>query len=188
MISNEEKGIILDFVFRDQDTLGMALVAGGVYDEIRKKIIVSFSELLENEIKKFLGNEWLIDNTFKKNPLARYVCFGVRKKKWGERYGICIEAQGTGAREFIIGIWKIPEAPQINELKELLDKEWRRGNSNDFWVWYRKVDERYKNWDDEHVLFEMYFKNEEYINYFKEELLKIKEMVSDLIDKVVGSP
>ncbi|HHW43584.1 MAG TPA: hypothetical protein GXX25_07210 [Desulfotomaculum sp.] len=187
MISKEEKEIILDFVFKDQDTLRMVLVAGAVYDEIRKKIIVSFSELLENEIKKFLDNKWLIDNILKERPLERYACFGVRKKEWGERYGIYIEAQGTGAKEFIIGILKKPEAPQINELKELLDNKCGQGNSHEWWVWYRKVDEHYKSWDDEHVLVEMYFKNEEHINYFKEEILKIKELASDLIDKAVRS-
>ena len=75
-------------------------------------------------------------------------------------------------------------------MKEFLDKKWGWGwgRSSEWWVWYRKVGEHYKSWDDEHVLIEMYFKNEEYINYFKEEILKIKELASDLIDKEVGSP
>lgn len=186
MISMGTKDVILDFVLEREENLRMALLLGSVYDDLRIKIIAAFAEDLGKELKKSLGQGWTVDVApLMREPLARFTGFSVAKTTWSDRYGIWVEAQKQGAREFVMGVWKKPEANGIDDLKDLLDQHYGYGKSNQYWVWWQYVEDRYRNWDDEEVLTEMWFQRRSVIDYFRERIMKIGDLAAPHIDKAM---
>lgn len=183
MISSEEKKVVLDFVLEKEENLKTALLIGSLYDDLRIKIISAFEEALTKELKKKLDNDWVIEGF--QNPLESYARYSINKKSWNNKYRIAIEAQKSGAREFIIGVQKKPDAGEIDGLKTMLDEKIGNGKSTQWWPWYRYVDERYRNWDDKEVLFEMWFQRNSVVEHFKNQILKIKDLAASYIDKAV---
>lgn len=185
MISREAKEVVLDFVLGKEENLKTALLIGSVYDDLRIKIISAFGETLEKELRNHLDIEWVIDFALFEEPLKKWVGFSINKKSWGDKYGIAIEAQKSGPREFVIGVWKKQDAREIEDLKTLLDEKIGNGSSSRVWPWYRYVDERYRNWDDKEVLFEMWFRRDSVVEYFKNQTLMIKDLATSYIDKAI---
>lgn len=75
------------------------------------------------------------------------------------------------------------DAEHIGDLKEKLDEKCMCGKFNNYWVWWRYVDDKYKDWDREDVLLELWFRKETVVEYFAGELLKIKGLAAPLIDQ-----
>ena len=185
MITKETKEVVLDFALGKEENLKIALLVSSIYDDLRRKIISDFVEALEKELKSSLDDEWVVDFSYFENPLNKCVGFSISKRSWEKKYEIGIEAQRSGPGEFLIGVWKKQDAKQLDGLKSLLDEKIGYGKSNQGWMWYRPVDEHYKNWDDREVLFEMWFQRGSVVEYFKNQILMIKDLAASYIDKAI---
>ncbi|MGI6285918.1 hypothetical protein SEF58_08880 [Neomoorella humiferrea] len=70
-------------------------------------------------------------------------------------------------------------------LKVCLMKKIGNGKSNQVWMWWRPVDERYRNWDDRDVLFDMWFQRDSVVEYFKNQILMIKDLAASYIEQAI---
>jgi hypothetical protein len=139
-------------------------------------------------MKEQLDNQWIVINQLKENPFDRYKGFFVAKKGWRDNYEIGISSERYGARGFIIGVKKNEKSQPIDggKLKSLIDDKYKPGSASPLWEWYQWIEYIYGNWDNEEILIKMY-KKDEAVNYFKEHILRIKEIVEPVVDEVVKS-
>jgi hypothetical protein len=184
MGSAGEREIILKYVFQDGDNLRIALQIGSAFDDIRKKIIGDFLGELEKALRASLDDEWVINNALREDIFGRYKPLGISKKSWGGDYSIKFEAQNYFARRFYMGVSKDNKIPPIDggKLKKMLDEKYRPGLASDTWEWYVYLEGDFLNWDNEAVLMQMY-KKDEAVSYLTQNILKIKDVSSPVIDE-----
>jgi len=187
MTSRDERTLIVDFAFRNENNLKIALKVGSAFNEIRRRIITNFLKDLEIALK--LDNEWEIMNNFNKSKLNDCTFF-IAKKVWGKKYQIGIHGK-SGATDFIFGICKNPNIAEhlgSEKLKEL-DIRYGPGRISEWWAWYKSVDEPYRNWDNEEVLMNMFEKEQRdiVVSRFRDYIWGIKEIALEAIDEAVKS-
>lgn len=147
---------------------------------------MDFLDELENNLTKYLTDAWEIKNKLKEDIFEKWKRFYIAKKEWKENYSIGIGPEYRQAKGYIIGVKKQPESEpfQGGKLTTLLNENYRQGKCSKKWEWQQWLDSPYLNWDNEEALIKMYRKDEA-VNYFKENFLRIKEIVSPLIDEKV---
>lgn len=189
-IMNEgEKNLIINYVLERRDYLEISIKIWTNFDEIRKRVIISFLEMLEKDLRESLDrSEWIVKNELKENVFERWKRFYIAKREWKDNYFIGISPEQNQARRFLVGVQKKPDLKPIQEgkLKAALDNVYWRGIANEYYEWYGWLDHPYSSWDNEEVLLKMYEKNEA-VSYFKGLLLKMKEISSPMIDEAIKS-
>lgn len=189
MVDKEAKEVVLEYVLGKAENLKTALLVCSAYEDLKKVIITAFAQDLKRELENALGAGWKVDfSPLFSKPLEKWTGFSIGKKSWDERYGIGIEAQRPGPRDFLIGVWKKREASPIPELKAALDDKVSYGKSNDWWVWYQRVSRDYENWDSGTTLLSMWCQRESVVAYFRNEIMAIKEVSETYIDRAIPSP
>jgi len=190
MVSKGEIELIVDYALENESNLEIALKIAFAFNEIRKKIIIDFLDALENALRESLDNEWTIQNNLKKDVFAKWKGCYIAKKKWQDICLIGIESDSSDAKNFFVTVRKnkeqIPEAIGGGKLKNLLDKEYRPGSGGEQWIYWKYFEGIYRNWDEE-VLIKMSFKKDEIVRYFKEQILRIKDIATPVIDEAVKS-
>lgn len=187
MVSKGEEELIIDYALQNEDNLKIIISIMNSFDKIREKIIVPFLEAFEKTLQESLNDKWLIKNELKENLFELYKGFYIFRNDWKGDYSIGFSCERRLARGFIIGVAKNDKIEPIGggKLKEVLDENYIKGLASKNWEWYRWLEPPYLNWDNEDVLIKMLFKKEEAVNYFREHLLRIKEIASPLIDEAV---
>lgn len=189
-MANKEKELIASYVLQNEGNLEVALKIAFAFDEIRKKIILDFLEALEKDLSKSLDHKWVIKNDLKENVFDHWRGLYITKNEWREDllYRIGFASEKYGARGFIIGVTKKQESQPIEggKLNKLLGEKYKPGLASSHWEWYQWVEGNYGNWDNEEVLIKMYQKQET-VSYFKEQILRIKEIAEPIIDEAVKS-
>jgi len=189
MVDKEAKQVVLEYVLGREENLKTALLVCSAYEDLKKTIISAFAEDLKRELEGALSAGWVVDfSPLINQPLDRWTGFSIWKETWGTRYGIGVEAQRSGARDFIIGVYKRKEERHIPDLKTALDDKVTYGKSNDWWVWWQWVSDHYRNWDSETTLVDMWCQRESVVTYFRDQIMAIKEVSETYIDRAIAGP
>lgn len=185
MINKGESKVIIDYAFKDVENLKIALKVGYAFTEIKEGIINDFLDALESALKPDLDNDkWEIKKNIHKAG------FYITKRQWQGKYAIAFQSERSGLREFTIGVVKDhPKTVRIDaeKLKNLLDKEFNRpAKQSNWWEWRQWIDDPYQNWDNEQTLIEMKFQKNKVVSYFREYILRIKNIAEPVIDEAVS--
>jgi hypothetical protein len=186
MSDNLVQDTIIDYVLQNERDLKIALNIIYSSNFIKEKIVLKFLEALETKLRsdKIIDQNWIFK--ISENVFANYFNITLTKDDWENRgYYICLEAQSTGLKNFIIGITKKVDCMPIEngKLKKLLDQACGYGNNSNHWEWYQYVPS-YRDWDNNEILFKLYKdKGAEPITLLASIILKIKEVAMPIIDR-----
>jgi len=152
------------------------------FAEIKKNIIISFSDKLYEEMNKKLPS-YTINSTLKKSYLKHGSELTVSKKNWS--FLIRINNQESNNLFFLIGI-----SPKLIERSEVIDniihtemtKNYKQGLKNSWWIHCSNLD-KFERWTQPEILAILHENPQEAIDYFVEEFGKILAIVEPLIDK-----
>ncbi|NOH17265.1 hypothetical protein [Clostridium cochlearium] len=182
-MDNEKKNLIVEYALANKENLLLFSQIAKAFDDVIEKLVKSFSEELENELTLILGNDWIIHNDIKNDVFGK-TGFSISKKKWNEFYSIGFYAENRGLRNFDFYVWRdIDIIKSPNKLiNQLINENYKKGNVYKKGDWWQYIDEPYRNWTDEKAIIKLY-EQSEMVKYFKEQFLKLKDIVEPIIDK-----
>jgi len=182
-MKNEKWNLIAEHALLNEDNLLLSLEMFEAFEEVMNRLISEFLKELEIELLSRLGSEWTIENQFEDNTFKKWT-FGIQKKEWQGNYIISIWPENGKLRNFTFYTWRaeaIFKSP-ITEVTKMLNENYRKGKTYQLNDWYQSVDKDYLNWMDADTLRRLYHKKE-FVAYFKEQFLLIKDIVEPIIDK-----
>jgi hypothetical protein len=150
MISEIEKGEIVNFVTADDKRARLALKIILSQDDIRRRLQASFTQrliaALENRAKN-LGSSWCIINEWIDGP-RQYKNLGLKKKTWISNFGVVIQPD-QDYNGFGIGVfWTGPHQKErvFSKLKSLHERKGFSGKTADNWPYYFYIKQQYRDW------------------------------------------
>jgi hypothetical protein len=184
-MNNEKTNLIVEYVLTSEENLRLSSQVVRAFDDVIKRLVKDFLEQLEKELMLTLGDEWIIQNDLKDDVFSRSG-FSISKKKWKDLYSIGFFAETTGLRNFDFYVWRNIEviSSPNNLINQLINENYKKGNVYRRGDWWQYVDNHYRNWTDEETLTKLYEKNE-MVNYFKDQLIKIKCIIESTIDNEI---
>ncbi|MFA6850234.1 MAG: hypothetical protein WCS30_07760 [Selenomonadaceae bacterium] len=182
-MKNEKWNLIVEHALLNEDNLLLSLEMFEAFEEVMNRLISEFLKDLEIELLLSLGSEWTIENRFEDNTFKKWT-FGIQKKEWQGNYIIGINPENGKLRNFTFYTWRdeaIFKSP-ITEVTKMLNENYRKGRTYQLNDWYQSVDKDYLNWMEADTLRRLYHKKE-FVAYFKEQFLLLKDIVEPIIDK-----
>lgn len=150
---------IVDFILKDKKNIALAVSIHNVFDDIRKEIIKGFTTVLCKTLEQKLppSDGWEMNaNGLINDPLGSYPCVGVRKNHWPTQIEVGIEAQSSkGALNWIYGVMGKEGYESAPGLKANLDNKMSFGSASTQWIWYRNLNEPWRNWNTPESLISM---------------------------------
>lgn len=149
---------IIDFILKNKKNIALAASIHNVFDDIRKEIIKGFTSVLCKTLEQKLSPSvgWEISaNGLINDQLGPWTGLGVRKSHWPEKMGVGIEAQKIGAMNWIYGVWGKEGYVSAPALKANLDNKISFGSASTQWIWYRNLNEPWRNWNTPESLMSM---------------------------------
>ena len=169
---------------QNKENLLLSLDIYNSFEEVMNKLVSNFLKELKQQLLESLGNEWEIilffedDNAFGKGEIG----LEIWKKLWKEKYSVCFSNNKMRLNDFNFFVWREVKNP-IKEIAETLNTKFAKcGKCAENADWYVMADKKYINWLDEDTISLLYDKKE-MVDYFKDNLLKIVEIVEPIIDK-----
>lgn len=188
-MNSDKKKLIAEYALSNEDNLILTAQVVKTFDYILEKLVIDVMEDLESELEDILGKKWTIYNNIKDKPLGRSN-FAIMKNTWKDLYVIGFMPGKTRLRNFNFYVWRdsdiVKEPIKNGILTTLLNENYKKGNSYENGDWWQYVDKEYENWTDEENLKKLYNKTE-IVSYFKNQLLRIKEIIEPIIDKEIKS-
>ena len=195
MASRDFADVLASCVLTSQENFKLAGLVHAHFDEVRRRVIVPFTEALTHELYQRLDpQQWSIENPFSQPwPPRGYNDFVLTRKAWEGRFDVYI--QTNKLREACVGLKKREEIPwptdaltlrrRIDE-KLLPDLEPSAGPTSQY-VWSH-LKPPYWDWEGVECLTNMYWKKDETVGMFASVLLRVIDVASSLIDgKPAGS-
>lgn len=145
---DEKKAAIANYVLNqhDHDSLRLAIDIHDAFDAIRVRVIQEFTQKIVQYLINELPSEkrWLIyPKRLLEKPLEIYTNLIVRRDIWCNDLEVRIEAQSSGANNWIIGVWKNENYHNF-DLIGRLTKEFGAGRSSQTCLWFQYFGERTK--------------------------------------------
>lgn len=188
-MNSDKKKLIAEYALSNEDNLMLTAQVAKTFYYILEKLVIDVMEDLESKLEVVLGKKWTIYNNIKDNPFGRSD-FAIMKNTWKDLYAIGFMPDKTRLRNFNFYVWRdsdIVKKPIKNGiLTTLLNENYKKGNSYENGDWWQYVDKEYENWTDEENLKKLYNKTE-IVSCFKNQLLRIKEIIEPIIDKEIKS-
>lgn len=153
------------------------------YPQIKRDIIFDFATRLEAKLsEQFLA--CTVNSALKRYERERYVAVVITQSSW-QNMGISLEAQTWGCKDFVIGVRNI-EAPIINlpELSAALHSQYGAGRSNQWWHYYRQVD-NFADWNND-TLSEL--RKPSTLDFFVDQFESIRLIAEPIINRALLSP
>jgi len=181
-MSDEKQNIIVEHALLNKDNLLMYLEIFNSFEKIMNRLISDFLRELESELFAHLGYSWIIINNFDNNAFERWY-FTIQKKTWQNVYAIGLNPENQKLRNFCFYTWRNSDILKnpVTTVTEMLNQNYMKGRKYRDNDWYQAVDMHYLNWTDMETISKLYYKKE-MITYFKEHMLKIKDIVEPIID------
>lgn len=179
--------MILDHALESKENLETALDIGFTFDDLRKRLIVDFLDKLKIYVLDELGDhdesQWHVnDDTFYRFPLKNDSYYSFGKKSWGASYGVGLQLHKNTA---LIGAWRPEGAPNIESLKQTLDKKIKSGGQDKWYEWYYYLEDPYRNWGAADGLIRLKFPNGKAVKHIGQELAQVIKVAAPIIDRHV---
>lgn len=156
MISEIENDSIVEFCLGNPERLELALRVQRADEALRRRIVLEFLEELESRLITTVGrSDWHVVNEHRDDLFRRFMGIYLTKNDWNGCFKIGIEPLSSGAKRFILGVWKDPDRSDdystslnVEKLRgELEQQDFNKGaGPNDHWIWYVHAPEAYQNW------------------------------------------
>ena len=186
-MENEKKKIVAEFALSNEENLRLTSQIVSSFDSILEKLIRNFLSKLSKSLKDELGDEWIIIDELSENPLGTDTLY-ITKVKWKKLYSIGFAPANQRGRNFYVGVFRtrgnIEEPIKSGIITTTLSEKYKKGRRDNWWDWWTYVDEAYRNFSNEDTLIRLYHQTE-IAEYFKSNLLKIKEIIEPIIDKEI---
>ena len=184
-MGTEERNLIVEYVLTSEENLLLSSQIVKAFDSVLEKLAKAFFEQLENELLLMLGDEWRVYNDIKDDIMGKK-SFSISKKMWNGLYAIGLYPERTRLRDFDFYVWRKKEiiSSPNKVINKLINENYKKGNIYENGDWWQFVDNCYLNWNDEETLIKLYEKNE-MVSYFKEQFIKIKNIVELTIDNEI---
>ena len=189
MESRNFADVLANCVFKDQENLRLACLIEAHLDEIRRRIIVPFTEALTFELYKRLDQQqWDIENPFRQHwPPKTWNDLSLTRRDWENRY--CVYLQTNRLRDVCMGIkkkaeisWPTDDAPLRSRIdKQLVPDLEPTGGINQQYVW-SFLKPPYRDWADMQCLSNMHWQKETTADMFASLLVRVVKVASDLLD------
>jgi hypothetical protein len=158
---NDEKELIIKYALQSPENLRVAKLVAESYDDLKKAVVSSFAEKLEDRLLEKLGKDWKRDVrqlSSKEDCLSKYKGLGIIKNSWDENYFIKIHTDDVNANRLIFGIMKWGKKPKAKSLgeepyQELIQKKGGNSAKTNWWEWRKDVDKKYRNWTDTDTMY-----------------------------------
>lgn len=148
-MDTSEHDFVIEHILGADESLKIAQDVYNAYPRARERLIAKTMADLKKRIQEDFGqNNVIAKNEFREAPYAQFTTLVMRKVNWPQGLTVGFSAEARDGQNFLLGLGRSDlEVVVPANYIEALNERVRQGRSTQWWPWWYRLDDPYRNWN-----------------------------------------